>query len=177
LFQGAGINIQRGAEEALEAMLYLPDYFLLFIGSGDIIEQLKNECVVLNLQDRVRFIPRLPMNELKSYTSIADIGLSLDKDTNLNYRYSLPNKLFDYIHAGLPLLASSLVEVKKIVEGYDIGLCIDSLEPKVLAKKTEEMFSNNSRFAKWKENVKLAAKELSWEKEEEKILEIYRVVL
>jgi glycosyltransferase involved in cell wall biosynthesis len=117
------------------------------------------------------------MNELKSYTSIADIGLSLDKDTNLNYRYSLPNKLFDYIHAGLPLLASSLVEVKKIVEGYDIGLCIDSLEPKVLAKKTEEMFSNNSRFAKWKENVKLAAKELSWEKEEEKILEIYRVVL
>jgi len=177
LFQGAGINIDRGAEEALHAMQYLPNYFLLFIGSGDIIEQLKKECASLNLQDRVRFIPKLPMNELKSYTSLADIGLSLDKDTNLNYRYSLPNKLFDYIHAGLPVLATSLVEVKKIIERYDIGLCTDSHQPEALAKKIEDMFSDETRFAKWKQNLKPAAEELRWEKEEEKFLEIYRAVL
>jgi glycosyltransferase involved in cell wall biosynthesis len=177
LFQGAGINIDRGAEEALTAMNYLPEYLLLFIGSGDIIEKLKTECIKLNLIDRVRFIPKRPMKELKAYTTLADIGLSLDKDTNINYRYSLPNKLFDYIHAGLPVLASNLVEVKKIVEGFNIGMCIDSHEPKVIAEKIKEMFADAIRFNQWKENLKSAAKELCWEKEEEKFLEIYRAVL
>jgi glycosyltransferase involved in cell wall biosynthesis len=177
LYQGAGINVDRGAEEALAAMEYLPDYLLLFIGSGDVIEQLKKECSSKNLNDRVKFIPKQPMNELKAYTSVADVGLSLDKDTNLNYRYSLPNKLFDYIHAGLPVLASNLVEVKKIVTGYDIGLVTDSLEPKSLANKVEEMFKDEATIAKWRENLKIAAEALSWEKEEEKFLNIYRDVL
>ena len=173
----AGINVDRGAEEALAAMEYLPEYLLLFIGSGDVIEQLKKECAAKRLNDRVRFIPKQPMNELKAYTSVADIGLSLDKDTNLNYRYSLPNKLFDYIHAGLPVLASNLVEVKNIVMGYDIGLIADSIEPKELANKIEEMFSDATRKAKWKENLNVAAEELSWEKEEEKFLDIYRDII
>lgn len=177
LYQGAGINVDRGAEEALAAMQYLPDYLLLFIGSGDVIEQLKKECASKNLNERVKFIPKQPMNELKAYTSVADIGLSLDKDTNLNYRYSLPNKLFDYIHAGLPVLASNLVEVKKIVEGYDLGLIANSIEPKALANKIGEMFSDDTRVDGWKENLKVAAEELCWEKEEEKFLNIYCDIL
>jgi glycosyltransferase involved in cell wall biosynthesis len=177
LFQGAGINIDRGAEEALTAMQYLPDYLLLFIGGGDVIKELIRESRKLNLDDRVRFIPKLPMRELKAFTSIADVGLSLDKDTNINYRYSLPNKIFDYIHAGLPVVTSKLVEVKKIVEGFNIGLCIDSHEPKVFAQTIKEMFADEVRFNQWKENVKVAAKELCWEKEEQNFLEIYRDAL
>lgn len=173
LLQGAGINIGRGAEEAVEMMQYLEDCLLMIIGSGDVIMSLKSEVQSFKYKDRIKFIPKLPFEELRAYSSVADIGLSLDKDISLNYRYSLPNKLFDYVHAGLPVLASDLIEVKKIVEGYQIGLIVQNHDPKHLAEKVKEMLGDKKRFDLWRENLKLAAAELCWEKEEQKLLTFF----
>jgi len=177
LFQGAGINMDRGGEEALQSMSYLDNCLLLFIGDGDVVGRLKEMSNELKLQDSVRFIHRLPLEELRAYTAVADIGLSLDKDSNLNYRFSLPNKIFDYIHAGIPILSSNLVELRKIVEQYGVGMIAESHNPVYLAERIKEMLSDKKRFDSWKENLKLAAAELCWEKEEQKLLHIFRDAL
>jgi glycosyltransferase involved in cell wall biosynthesis len=157
LLQGAGINVDRGAEEAVEAMVSLPDVVLLIIGNGDVIPSLHARVKELKMEERVRFIAKL----------------TLDKDTNVNYRYSLPNKLFDYIHAGVPVLATNLVEVKKIVEQYQVGCIIPDLTAANLALILKRVLDDKETLKVWKENTKLAAENLCWEKESVVLKEVY----
>jgi glycosyltransferase involved in cell wall biosynthesis len=174
ILQGSGINIQRGAEELVDAMHYLPQFLLLIIGGGDVIENLKKQTDELNLNDRIWFFPNQTMESLIQYTKNADLGLTIDKDTNLNYRYSLPNKLFDYIHAGIPVLASPLFEIQNIISKYNIGTTIDSHDPKHMAGKIEKVLNDEKQFSIWKENLKFAAEDLSWDKEKLVLKEIYQ---
>ena len=173
LFQGAGINIDRGGEEAIHAIQRVDEAVLLFIGGGDVLNNLKEIVSSIHAEEKVFFIPQKPFNELLQFTSMADFGLTLDKDTNLNYKYSLPNKLFDYIQAGLPVLSTDLTEIKRIVVQYDVGLITPSLEIDVLASKMREMMHDNDQLARWKKNLNIASSELCWENEKQKFLELF----
>jgi len=174
LLQGAGINIQRGAEELVEAMQYVESAHLVIIGGGDVIEFLKSMARDMNLSSKVTFLPKLPFEELRQYTAHAEIGFTLDKDTNINYRFSLPNKLFDYIQSDVPVLASPLVEITQIIDKYQVGETIESHEPKLLAAKIERMLSNQDQLQQYKLNCKQAAKVLNWENEQENLIEVLR---
>lgn len=168
ILQGAGINIQRGAEEAVLSMKYVDKAKLLIVGGGDVLDSLKELVISNNLEEKVIFIPRQTPEMLRAYTSICKIGLSLDKDTNLNYHYSLPNKIFDYIHAGIPVLASPLPEIKYIIETFNLGSFISNHEPEHIAACINAMLDEKKQ-AEWRKNCKTAANELNWKNESLKL--------
>ncbi|MBK8415724.1 MAG: glycosyltransferase [Bacteroidetes bacterium] len=172
ILQGAGINIQRGAEEAVLAMQFLENTTLLIVGGGDVLPVLKGLVNEYRLENKIIFKPRLPYTELMQHTRAADLGLTLDKDTNINYRFSLPNKIFDYIHAGIPVLASRLPEVERIIAGYGVGDFIERHDPKHIAEKMESMLQNESALAGWRKNLEIASHELNWDEEKKKFPKI-----
>lgn len=165
LVQGAGINIDRGIEEMVTAMNYIKNAVLVIIGGGDVLDQLKNQVRTENLDTKVFFIPKVPLQTLKAYSKKADIGLSLDKDTNLNYRFSLPNKLFDYLHAGLAVVCTNLPEVSKVVKQNSVGIIIKDNSPESIATAVNELLANPDQLKIYRDNALNAAKELNWQGE------------
>ena len=167
ILQGAGINIQRGAEEAVLAMQYVENAVLLIAGSGDVLPILQQMVEKYHLQDKVIFKAKMPFTELRQYTLNADLGLAIDKDTNLNYHFSLPNKLFDYIHSGIPVLSSRLIELEQIIKKYDIGYFIDTHNPVHIAEQINTIFADTDKYNQTKNNTVTAKQELCWENEEQ----------
>ncbi|MBU1011317.1 MAG: glycosyltransferase [Bacteroidetes bacterium] len=173
VLQGSGINVQRGAEELVDAMQFVENALLLVIGGGDVLESLKQRVQTLKLDGRVSFLPRMPYQQMMQYTAAADLGFTLDKDTNLNYRYSLPNKLFDYIQAGTPVVATPLPEISSIIRQYDVGCFVDRHEPEYLAEVINNTLQSPDLLKRWKKNCTFAATELCWENEEKTLLKLY----
>lgn len=172
ILQGSGINKDRGAEEAVEMMQYLDDAMLVIIGGGDVFEDLKKWVTEKKLHDKVKILGKLPYQDLLKYTQIADLGLSLDKGTNLNYEYSLPNKVFDYIQCRVPLMVSRRKVVAELVERNNIGIVFDTHHPVQMAEIVKDALSNSERYHLWKQNLIKAAAKYTWENEAQKLKEI-----
>ncbi len=176
ILQGGGINKDRGAEELIAASEYMPEVFIVILGGGDQMQELKTLAKEAVARQRLRFVPRLEYEDMMAYTVLADLGLSLEKATNLNMEYSLPNKLFEYIQARIPVLSTSLTEKKKLIETYGVGELIDELSPPLLAKKIKEMLDDKTKREQWKKNLAVAAGELCWEKEKLKLIAFIRKI-
>jgi glycosyltransferase involved in cell wall biosynthesis len=174
LYQGA-VNVDRGIEEAIEAMNHIrTKAVLVIIGVGDIYEKLREQVGQVGLADRVVFVGQVPMEELAAFTRMADIGISIEKDVSLNYHFCLPNKFLDYIQCNIPVLVSPMVEMKAIVEKYNIGEMIASHDPVYLAEKIDDMLTIPERLSLYRRNMIHAADELCWENEGKTLINIFR---
>ncbi|MEO9146261.1 MAG: glycosyltransferase [Ginsengibacter sp.] len=173
LIQGMGINENRGAEEAVLMMPYLPDNFnLYFIGSGTVLPRLKQMVNDLKLESNIIFIDAMPYLQMMDYTRQSFLGLIFEKiDTTDEHLFSLPNKFFDYIHAGIPVLSSRAVEIQSIILQYGIGDLIDNFDPKEIAQKIIDISKNEERYRVWKHNTIKASEELNWENEEKTLID------
>ena len=176
IYQGA-VNRGRGLEMIIKAMKYLPEAMLFIVGEGEEEKKLEKLVSQTKLYNRVIFYGRVQFEELKFLTMQADLGLSAEEDICLNYRYALPNKLFDYIHAGIPVLVSGLQEMHKIVSERQIGQIIVDRSPDKLAVQIREMLSDEELVKQWRANAITTAKEFNWCKEKNSLIEIYEEFL
>ena len=167
LYQGA-VNMGRGIELMIDTMPLLDEFIFIVIGDGDILIQLKAKVDHLSLQNKVKFLGKKTPKELKKLTPNASIGLSLEEDLGLNYRYALPNKIFDYLHANVPVVVSELPEMKTIIKKYSFGEVLEKRSPEVLAKTILNMTKKN-----YTKELTLAKEELNWAKEKKKLTSIF----
>ena len=172
ILQGAGINVDRGAEEAVEAMQYI-DAVLMIVGDGDVVPELRNRVVELKLQEKVIFFGKKPYDLMMNYTFYADIGLTLDKATNLNYKLSLPNKVFDYMHTTTAVVATNIKEVANVVQSNNIGEVLTEFTVKNLATTIQVLFKDKERLEEYKKNCITASKSENWENETNILAQIY----
>jgi len=168
ILQGAYIDPDRGGMELVEAFQFVQSVTLKVVGAGRDLPRMKQRAEELGLHNRIEFIDRLPYEELRVLTRGAKLGVSLDKPMHLNYTLSLPNKIFDYIHAAVPVLVSPLVELQRIVATYQVGVVVDEVSPKAIASAIESAVVSEE-YAAWKANCAVAAQTLNWENDFQKI--------
>lgn len=176
IYQGA-INKGRGVEEIIEAINLLDDINLAIAGSGDNLNSCKELVTRLGLENRIFFLGRMPIDQLQFITKEAIAGLSVEKDLGLNYRYALPNKLFDYINAGIPVIISALPEMEKIINQYNVGITIKKTTPENISKAIKSISCDPQQAKVFRANCQKASQELCWEHEEKIIEDIFEECL
>ncbi len=176
LYQGA-LNEGRGLEAAIQAMKEIPDAELWLAGEGDLSQALRSLVRKLQLQDRVKFLGYIRPEELKSITLQADVGLNLLENKGLSYYYSLANKAFDYIQAGLPSIHMKFPEYQQLQEEFKVFVLAENLDPLYLAQLINELLQNKTQYQELHKNCRLAAKRLNWTQEEQLLLRFYENIL
>jgi glycosyltransferase involved in cell wall biosynthesis len=174
LMQG-GLSKGRNLEKLIDSMLNVTNksIVLVILGNGDLLDTLKAKVVANRLFDRVFFHHAVVQSELLTLTMSADAGVIPYQATCLNNYYCTPNKLFEFIAAGLPILSSDLPEIKRIIETHKIGLVGDMSTSDNIAKLIDSFFSETISLNLWKASVLAARNRICWEEEEKKLLEIY----
>ncbi len=165
----------RSLQNIIRSFSYINDQSikLLIVGEGILKNELYSLTKDLKLENKIAFKAMVPPNEVISVLSIADIGLSLLKADCLNHEYALPNKFFEYIAAGVPVLASSTLTQKTYIEKYKVGSNTNADSPEIIAESISEMLSDETQYKTWQENCFAVAMELNWEKESLKLNKVY----
>jgi len=171
-----GISKIRGAIEMVKALEHLNpawDIRLDLLGKFE-PPDLEQELQALPGYQRVRFLGWLPWSAAWKHAQITFAGLVLFHPAP-NHTNSLPNKLFEYMAAGLPVVASNFPLWKEIVEGNRCGITVDPLDPKAIAQAIEYLLTHPEEARRMGENGRRAVEEkYNWEKEAEKLLALYK---
>lgn len=176
LYQG-GVQQGRGLERLVRVAAQVPGAYFVFIGGGRLDASLRLIAQELRLEDRVRFIPTVALADLPSYTASADIGVQPIENTCLNHYTTDSNKLFEYVQAGLPVVASDLPEIRRIVRQHDLGLLVTAGDSEALAVALRRMVGDAQLRAHHAARARAAAPALSWEVQEHLLVELYHRIL
>ncbi len=173
VYQGV-IQRGRGLFVAIEALRRLKRGVLVFLGDGALRDEVREYAVRAGIEDRVFLSGWVPLEKLPIYTASADVGLCLIEDLGYSYYVSLPNKLFQYIMAGVPVLASDFPEIGKVVREAGVGLLADPSDPEDVAAKARRLLEDRGLWERCSKNAEKAAEVYNWEKEKERLVEVYR---
>ncbi len=181
LYQG-NLQPNRGLHLLIQATPFLEkDIVIVMMGEGytETPALLQSHIASEGVADRVKILPPVPYEELLHWTASADIGLTLlPSDYSLSIRKCLPNKFFEYLMAGLPVLSSELDAIVEVIKTYDVGKVVLSLAPQDVGAAINAMLADHDSLARMSANaLAVAHQEFNWEKESQKLLHLYEAIL
>ena len=176
IYQG-GLQQGRGLERLVRISATVKDAYFVFIGGGRLTAPLTALSQELGLTERVHFIPTVSLADLPSYTASADIGVQPIENTCLNHFTTDSNKLFEYLIAGLPVVATDLPEIRRIIRAFDIGLLVRESDDQQLIDALNRLVSDPQLRRTLAANAVNAAAQLNWEQQEELLVNLYGRVL
>ncbi|MDP6570817.1 MAG: glycosyltransferase, partial [Candidatus Marinimicrobia bacterium] len=128
----------------------------------------------LKLQDRIYFLPAVSPNEIVSLCRVAQAGIASIRNVCESYYLSLPNKIFEYIHAGIPVLVNNLPEMAALVKNQKIGLCFDINTVSSIVDTIHQMYEDTEHYNQFCKNAVTASQTLNWECEQKQLLQLYK---
>ena len=156
------IRASRGLEHVIAALPLVPGARLVFMGYGAGKPALEALAAASPAADRIEFRPPVPPADVPRTAAEAWVGVTLLEDSCLNHRYALPNKLFEYLAAGVPVVASDLPEIRAVLESTQAGVCVDPTQVRELAAALQHVCDNQTTY---RPNARRAAEKYNWENE------------
>jgi glycosyltransferase involved in cell wall biosynthesis len=175
LYQGI-FDQSRRLDHLIAAMELLPATVALVImgrGSAEQKDSLEALRQSRNLQHRVFFHPFVSYGRLAAYTRSADIGVLLYTNDCRNNYYCAPNKLYEYLHAGLPVVTSAFPGLQAIVQQFQLGSCVNPESPADIAKGIEQLLDTDTRKVITDRAIKISREKFNWDVEFEHVLKLY----
>jgi len=173
LYQG-GIQKGRGLEQIVQATPQFKRGIVVFIGDGKIKPNLLKLVDELKLHDRIKFISKVPVDELLNYTRNAYLGFQVLNNINFNHYSASSNKLFEYMMSGVPAIACSFPEIQKVVEAENTGICVDSHDPNSIADGVNYLLDHPELRDEMSQNCLVAREKYNWNEEKKIFIDIYR---
>ena len=164
LYQGVILE-GRGILKIIHLLPRLTDIHFVIIGGGEFKTKFEQEARKSPAENRIHFIGSVNHSELLSYTAGADVGLSLIENISLSYYYALPNKLFEYIMACVPVIASNLPQMKNVIDEYKVGIYVDPEKEDEIINAINSLLENEEIYSTYKLNCVKASEELNWQSE------------
>jgi glycosyltransferase involved in cell wall biosynthesis len=168
-----GFIVNRGLENLLHATQRLDGCLLAMVGYGPLEATLRALASRLSEPTRVHFGGAVAPDEVIATAAAADVGLAPYLPIGLNNRLAAPNKLYEYLHAGVAIAGSDVPETRTIVEVHQVGTLFDASDPASIAGAVASLVGDATQLAKAKRNARRAAQAYSWESQERALLEVY----
>lgn len=170
-----GMTPDRGIEQLVDAMVEVPEARLVFLGGGGLEPAIRARVAMRGLGERTHFLGMVPSADVVPYTASATVGILSTMPTNLNNRLALPNKIFQYMAAGIPVVASDFPQIREVVEGSDCGILVDPTDVRALSAAIRTYTRDPARAVRDGANGRRAVTErYHWSIAAEQLLAVYR---
>jgi glycosyltransferase involved in cell wall biosynthesis len=149
----------------------------MICGDGNFLEAARLLVKRNGLEEKIFFRGKVVPGELSEITRNAWIGITIFENVGMSNYYSLANRFFDYIHAGIPQLCVDYPVYREINDQYEVAVLVKDLGPENIALQLNTLLEDNLLYDRLQQNCIAAREVFNWQEEEKKLIHFYKNLL